>query len=166
MNSYLKRIGFSSFLVIAFSSVAFPQDWTLLISGAVKRPMMFTQVHFDSLPRKNVVAVDPKGRSNDYQGVPLFELLLKAGAPSGDSIHGKNLMFYVQAEALDGYKVVYALPEIDTLFANRIILVADSKNGGPLDDAEAPLEIIVPGEKQHARWIRQLRALKILRSNE
>ena len=158
---------FGCFLLLAvWGTAALSQEWTLVISGAVTRPMMITKSVFDTFPRRSTVAVDPKGRTNEYQGVPLYELLLKAGAPSGDSIHGKNLMLYLQAEALDGYKVVYALPEIDTLFTNRIILVADTKNGGPLQDPEAPLEIIVPGEKEHARWIRQLRALKLLRSNE
>jgi DMSO/TMAO reductase YedYZ molybdopterin-dependent catalytic subunit len=157
---------FTLLFVMLFCTVALPQDWTLTISGAIKHPMTFTQSDFSSLPRRSVVATDPKGRSNEYQGVPLFELLLKGGAPSGDSIHGKNLTLYLQADALDGYEVVYALPEIDTLFTDKIILVADRKNGGPLDEKEAPLQIIVPGEKLHARWIRQLKALKILRSNE
>ena len=75
-------------------------------------------------------------------------------------------MLYVQAEALDGYKVVYALPEIDTSFTDKTILVADRKNDGPLDAKEAPLQIIIPAEKQHTRWVRQLCALKILRSKE
>ena len=165
MNPYIRP-----YIVLAHTlilcTMASSQDWELPVNGEVKNPMTFTHSDFVTLPRGNVVATDSKGRRAEYQGVFLFELLLKAGAPSGDSIHGKNLMLYLQAEALDGYKVVYALPEIDTLFTDRIIIVADQKNGGPLDEKERPLQIAVPGEKKHARWIRQLKCLTVVRSKQ
>jgi len=155
---------FSGTFALILCATAHSQDWQLSVTGEVKHPVTFAQADFATLPRRAVVVPDSKGRSVEYRGVPLFELLLRAGAPSGDSIHGKNLVLYLEAGARDGYKVVYALPEIDTLFTDRTILVADTKNGGPLDEKERPLEIIVPGEKKHTRWVRQLDSLTVIRS--
>jgi hypothetical protein len=46
-------------------------------------------------------------------------------------------------------------------FADR--LLADQRDGKPLGANEGPLRAIVPGEKRHARWVRQVIALKIVR---
>jgi hypothetical protein len=153
-------------LVCICSSHILAQDWSLTLSGELKSPVKITPKEFASFPRSTVMGIDHDGKQNEYAGVSLYYLLVKGGAPVGDSIHGKNLLLYLQAEALDGYKVVYALPEIDTLFTNRTILVADKKNGSALDEKEGPLQIIVPGEKKHSRWMRQLISLRVLRSKE
>jgi len=56
---------------------------------------------------------------------------------------------------------VFALPELDPAFSDRIILLADRRDGKLLAGKEGPLRVIVPGEKRHARWIRQVIALKM-----
>jgi DMSO/TMAO reductase YedYZ molybdopterin-dependent catalytic subunit len=144
---------------------AYSQEWKLRLAGEVRRPMSLTQSEFASYPRTSLVTTDHRGKETQYEGVTLYYLLDRAGAPLGDSLHGRNMLLYLQAEGLDGYKAVYALAEMDTLFSNRLILVADKKNGAALDEKEGPLHIVVPGEKEPARWVRQLKSLTVLRSN-
>ncbi len=50
-------------------------------------------------------------------------------------------------QALDGYQAVFALPEIDPEFTDRVILLATAKDGSPMPDAEGPFRIVRPGEK-------------------
>jgi DMSO/TMAO reductase YedYZ molybdopterin-dependent catalytic subunit len=72
----------------------------------------------------------------------------------------------VLAEAADGYKVAYSLAELDEQFGGRRVIVALSQNDAPLPDAEGPLRVVVPGETHHARWIRQLTVLRLVRAEK
>jgi hypothetical protein len=47
------------------------------------------------------------------------------------------------------------LSEQDPELTDRVILLADAKDGQPLAPNEGPFRIIVPGEKRAARWVRQ-----------
>jgi hypothetical protein len=104
---------------------------------------------------------DDRGTHVTYEGVPVVDLLRRAGAPLGDRLRGKQMKLYVIADASDGYQVVFALAEFDPGFTDRVILLADRCDGHPLSSVEGPLRIIVPGEKRHARWIRQVLDLDI-----
>lgn len=44
---------------------------------------------------------------------------------------------------------------------DRVILLADIKDGQPLPPGEGPFRVIVPGEKRPARWVRQVRSLTV-----
>ena len=71
-------------------------------------------------------------------------------------------------EAADGYKVLFALAELDPDFAPREIILADTRDGKPLDAKEGPFRVVVPGDKkacpldspgeQHAACYRQITA--------
>ena len=106
-------------------------------------------------PRRSVDAIDRDGTKGRYEGVALGELLKRAGAPHGETLKGSALSLCVVVEASDAYRVVFALPELDELFTDRTILVADRKDGEPLVAPAGPLRIIVPGEKRQARWVRE-----------
>jgi len=88
--------------------------------------------------------------------------LEKAGVTFDNSMHNKRLTSYLEADAADGYRVIFALPELDPGFTDRTILLADRADGHPLDNKEGPLRIVVPGEKRMARWVRQVTALKVV----
>jgi len=152
-------------LVLSAEDIA-AQPWSLNVSGKVKHPMTITGRNFQNMPHLKVAVTDSKGATDNFEGVSLYYLLDLAGAPLGDSTEGKNQTWYLQAGAIDGYKVIFALPEIDTSFTKNRIIVADRKNGGELNQKEAPLEIVVQHEQRHARWIRQLTTLKVLQSAE
>ena len=56
---------------------------------------------------------------------------------------------YVIVEAADGYRAAFAVAELDPAFTDRVILLADHRDGKPLSTQSGPLQIIVPGETQH-----------------
>lgn len=97
-----------------------------------------------------------------FEGVQLKVVLEKAGVGFGETFRGKRLASCLIAEAVDGYRVVIALPELDPAFTDKQIVLAFLKDGKPLDDKEGPYRIVIPDEKRPARWIRQLTALKIV----
>jgi DMSO/TMAO reductase YedYZ molybdopterin-dependent catalytic subunit len=104
------------------------------------------------------------GSEADWEGVPLIELLKSAGAPSGETLRGPALALYVRVAASDGYRVVFALGELDPSIGNETAILADRKDGKPIDDKEGPLRMIVPGDKRPARWVRQVIAIDLLRA--
>jgi hypothetical protein len=63
------------------------------------------------------------------------------------------------------FKTIYygALWDGHPDFIEREIVLADKRDGKPLADAQGPLSLIVPGEKVHARWVRQVKSLEIVR---
>lgn len=67
--------------------------------------------------------------------------------------------------AADKYKVVYALAEIDPLFTEATIILAFQSDGKPLGPEVGPYQIIVPGEKKHGRWIRQVVSIKLVKAS-
>jgi hypothetical protein len=44
---------------------------------------------------------------------------------------------------------------------DRIILLADARDGQPLSPHEGPFRIIVPKEKRPARWVRQVKSVTV-----
>ena len=55
--------------------------------------------------------------------------------------------------------MVFTLPELDSLFTDKVVLLADRRNGKPLSEKEGPVRIVVPDEKRQARWIRQVKSI-------
>lgn len=99
-----------------------------------------------------------------FDGIELGEVLKLAGVKLGEALLGKNLALFLVVEASDGYRAVFAVPEIDQAFTDRIIILADQRDGKPLAEKEGPLRIVVPDEKREARWVRQVVALTIRRA--
>ncbi len=127
-------------------------------------PLSLTAAEFAKLPRKTVRAKGHDGVESQYQGVPLIEILAKAGVPTGKELRGKAMALFVVVEASDGYRAVFALAELDSEFTDRVILLADRRDDKPLSAQAGPLQVIVPGEKKHARWVRQVIRFRIGRS--
>ena len=78
------------------------------------------------------------------------------------TMRGPRLTEALLVEAADNYKVVFALAEFDPDFTSREIVLADKRDGKPLDAKEGPWRVIVPGDKRPARWIRQVTSFKII----
>jgi hypothetical protein len=116
------------------------------------------------LPLRRVKVKDRDGQEATYDGVYLHDLLELTPAPIGESLRGAAMGLFLVAEAQDGYRVLFSLPETDPEFSGNIILVAYAKNDKPLDGKEGPLRLIVPSDKRHARWIRMLAKIYILDS--
>ena len=137
---------------------------SLAVRGDVAQPLKLEPADLASMPRRSVKARDHDGRESVFEGVLVADILKKAGVKQGKELRGELLAGYLLVEAADGYRVVFALPELDEVFTDRIVLLADRKDGKPLSDREGPFRIVVPDEKRPARWVRQVTALSIRRS--
>ncbi len=136
----------------------------LEVRGEVSRPLTLTASEFARLPRRTVRALGHDRVESQFEGVPLVEILARAGVPVGKDLRGPAMALYLVVEASDGYRAVFALAELDPAFSERLILLADRRDGRPLPDPAGPLQVIVPGEKKHARWVRQVLRLRIGRA--
>lgn len=133
---------------------------SLRIDGLVEKPGTFNAKSFATLKR-HTLKVDDHGTPAVYEGVALSDVLALAGAPTGEAARGsKYLSLVVVAKAADDYVVSYSMVELDPAFTDRVVLLADRRDGKPLGDG-GPFQIVVPGEKKHGRWIRQLVSLTV-----
>ena len=158
-----------AFLITGISMSASAQkavapDVLLTVGGEVDHPMKLTRADLDKFPRQTVRAKDHDGKEYTFEGVAVLEILQKAGLKFGDALRGKALATYLLVEATDGYQAVYALPEFDPPTNDRMILLADHQDGAAFPAAAGPLKIIVPGDKTHARWVRQVKSITIVRA--
>jgi len=96
-----------------------------------------------------------------FEGVSLADVLKLGGVETG-KMKGPQMTQALLLEAADGYKVVFALAEIDPDFATREILLAVKRDGKPLDEKQGPFRIVAPGDKRPARWIRQVTSIKVI----
>ena len=134
---------------------------TVRVTGKVERPLVVSEADLQTFPRKQLTVTDEKGAQATYDGVPVVELLQRAGAPLGKRLKGLSMRLFVIVEASDGYQAVFALPEFDPAFTDRVIILADRKNGKAMQSPEGPFRLIVEGEKRHARWVREVTALDV-----
>lgn len=133
------------------------------VGGDVGRPLTLDVGAIAKLPHVDVRASD-HGVTGTWSGVPLSTILAAAGVPLGEALHGKNLALYVRISAADGYRVVYALAELDPQFRNEPVILADHRDGEVLDAKEGPLRIVAPTDQRPARWIRQVTRIDVLRA--
>lgn len=81
---------------------------------------------------------------------------------SSNKLHGSALVMYIVARALEGYTVVFSLGELDPALNGNEIIVADTIGGKPLNSNQGPFQVMVPGDKRPARWIRMLTDLEVM----
>jgi hypothetical protein len=135
----------------------------LAVQGDVASALSLTADDLAKLPRETATVPGPDGTKIVYEGVTLFALLEKAGAPLGKQLRGKAMATYVLAKASDGYQVAFTLGEVDPQFGNASILVADKRDGKPLPEKQGPFRIVCPNDNEGARSIRMLQSLEVVR---
>lgn len=116
--------------------------------------------------RIDVQAREKDGSMHTFSGVAVSDLLQKAGVPMGNQLRGENMAQYLVVKASDKYRVLFALPELDSAFTDRTVIVADQMDGQPLRQDRGPYRIIVPGEKKPARWIYRVTSLAVHAAKE
>jgi DMSO/TMAO reductase YedYZ molybdopterin-dependent catalytic subunit len=161
----LRRILLYQLTAWALAGAAWAQtpQTTLTVTGDVAAPLTLKAEDLAAMPREKVSVSEEDGTKVEYEGVPLREILKKAGAPLGGQLRGKALASYVLAKAQDGYEVVFAIAEFDPAFANEQILVADKRDGKPLFEYQGPFRIVIPNDKAGARSVRMLTTLQVVR---
>lgn len=174
----LSKVLFAAAFACALPAVAYAQDAhghgkpvaldpasaVVKVAGEVATPLVLDPAALAAMPRRTVRG-SAHGVEGEWEGVPLIEILRAAGAPVGDALRGPNLALYVRITAADGYRVVYALAELDPKFRDAAVVLADRRDGKPLDPAsEGPFRIVAPAEKRPGRWVRQVIAIDVLRA--
>jgi hypothetical protein len=136
-------------------------DVVLTVKGEVARNLKLSLPKLLRFPRESVRAKDELGRESVFEGAPLVEILRAAGIEFGKELRGQRLASYLLVITEDGYRVVFALPELDPTFKDTNILLADGRDGKPLEGSDGRLRLIIPNEKRYARWARRVVALSI-----
>ncbi|HVS82712.1 MAG TPA: molybdopterin-dependent oxidoreductase [Pyrinomonadaceae bacterium] len=134
----------------------------LTVGGKVEHPLSLMRFDLDKFTRQTVRAKGRDGKEHKYEGVAVGDILQKVGVEFGEALHQEAAATYLLAEATDGYRVVFALPEFDSPSIDRLIVIADRLDGAPFPAATGPLQIIAPGDKGHGRWVRQVKSLTLL----
>ena len=141
-----------------------PEAARLVVTGDVENKLSLSLADLAALPRKTMTVKDEhNGKTETYQGVPLEEILKRAGVPQGEKLRGAALATYVMAGADDGYRVLYSLGELDSSIEDSDALVADTLDGQPIPDQVGPLRLVFPHDKRPARWVRMLNSLTLVK---
>lgn len=143
------------------AATATAQQATLTVQGEVAHPLTLNAAYLTNMKRTTCRAKDRDQVEHAYAGVALSEILQKAGVTLGQQLRGENMTKYLLARSGDGYEVLFSLPELDSTFSDRVIILADQMDGHPLPSGKGPFRIIVPGEKKPARWIWEVTTLTI-----
>ena len=112
------------------------------------------------LQQRTIRAID-RGTPVTFQGVLLIDVLAQVATPTGEKFRSTAASYYLVAEGRDGYRAVFAWTELEPSFQGKAVYVVTKRNGKSLSDDDGPFELVVPGEKGNARWVRQLSALRV-----
>ena len=137
----------------------------LTITGLDGKSITLTPDAIGAMPHKTVSVYNSHTKANEkYSGVPLSDLLSRAGVPQGEKVHGKLFMTAVVAEGTDKYGVLYALAEVDPTIHTGDVIVADAVDGQKLGK-DGMFKLVSTEEKRPARWVRNLVGISVIAVN-
>jgi len=123
-----------------------------------------TRLTRDDLARMTRATVKTRSHDDDeatFEGVRAGDILKRAGFTFGQHMRGPRMADYLLVRSADGYRAVFALPELDAAFSDRVVILADRCDGKLLSVHDGPFRIVVSDEKRHARWVRNVASLSI-----
>jgi len=129
----------------------------LVVEGEVPTTMNYELADLLQFDRHQVEVANASGDSVVYDGVLVADLLEASGVNLGASLKGAEIDNFLTLRSGDGFVAVVSLPEFD----DRVVLLADRKDGVALDPSEGPLRTIVEGAPRKARWVKNVVALRI-----
>ncbi|HEY4233151.1 MAG TPA: molybdopterin-dependent oxidoreductase [Lacipirellulaceae bacterium] len=116
---------------------------------------------FSRLPRQTVKVMS-HGNEAEFAGASLVNILTSCGVEFGEKLKGRRASTVAVLDATDGYRIVVSLLEIDPATTEKVVLVADQRDGSPLSDKEGPYRLVIPGDKREIRWIRNLHSIRVV----
>jgi DMSO/TMAO reductase YedYZ molybdopterin-dependent catalytic subunit len=136
----------------------------LMVGGEVEKPLSLSLTDLGAFPRTILQVMNQHEKKNEtYQGVPLAEILKRAGVPEGEQLRGAAMATYVRVDGADGYSVIFSLAELDSGIGGADVLVADTLDGQPIPENLGPLRLVAPHDKRPARWVRMLRSITVVK---
>ncbi|WP_426043502.1 molybdopterin-dependent oxidoreductase [Caulobacter sp. DWR3-1-2] len=137
---------------------ALAQDIKVTVVG--RDSVVLTPADLKALPRAKATFT-AHGHPITYEGAVLNAALLKAGVVSGDRLMGRYLNQVVVAKGADGFTATYSLGETDPIYRTNPVIIADSKDGQPLDAKEGPYRLVVDGDLRPGRSVRMLASVEV-----
>jgi hypothetical protein len=120
------------------------------VEGAVATPLTLTGDDLAQMPRATATRTE-EGQTVSYEGVLLYDVLVKAGSRSENRCMESLCRNALLATARNRSQIVFALPEIDPAFSAARVLLADKRNGSPLFPTQQPIQVSAPQDKLPAR---------------
>jgi len=144
------------------SSAALAQDGaSLQLVSLDGRVQALTPADLDRLGTGTVTVLED-GAEATYRGPDLRGLATLAGAPTGRGLRGPAMTLALLVEGSDGYAVGFMVSELDPQFGARPAIVARSRSGEPLAEADGPWRVVVPDDAFHARWVRGVTRVRLV----
>jgi hypothetical protein len=119
----------------------------LVVQADNGKQVVLSRSDIEKLPHVNIT-IDKSSQAATLEGVPLKNILEKAGIGLGETLKGKRLSSCLVVEAADGYRAIIALPELDPAFTPKQVLLVFLRDGKPLDDKEGPSGSSYPMRKE------------------
>jgi hypothetical protein len=148
-------------LLGAVSAASLAADLAVPLSGVKVEPLVIDAEMMAGLPRQSVEVSD-HGTPARFEGVWLRDVLVRAGAPLGKAMRGRNTALVVVITARDGYTTTFSLVELDDTFRDKPVLLADRRDGEPLFEETGPLQVVAADESRAGRWIRQVAKIEVV----
>jgi len=131
----------------------------VVIYGDEDETLAISRGELERMPSITVEASFHDGRSATFEGVRIRDLLTLAGAPT--HVQGPELLRFLVVEATDGYRALFSRSEVEPDFRAEPPILAYRENGRPIDPKFGPLQVIVPDELRHVRWVRQVECIRL-----
>jgi DMSO/TMAO reductase YedYZ molybdopterin-dependent catalytic subunit len=137
---------------------ALAQDLKVTVQG--RDSIVLTPADLKALPRAKAT-FQAKGHSITFEGAVLNAALKQAGVVSGDRLMGRYLNQVVVAKGADGFTSILSLAETDPFYRTNPVIIADTKDGQPLDAREGPYRLVVDGDLHPSRSPRQVVSIEV-----
>jgi hypothetical protein len=122
----------------------------------------FSVAEIKAMPQKTVKVHNEHTKADKtYSGVPLDDLLAKAGFVADKTTQRQMLRSYLKIEGTDKYWVVYSLTEVEASEHTGDVIVAVSVDGKSLG-ADGDLKLVSSEDKKPQRWVRNLTAITLV----
>jgi hypothetical protein len=153
----MRPLIFAALMILA-ATPALAQDLKVTVQG--RDTVTLTPADLKALPRAKATFT-AHGKSITYEGPVLNAALKQAGVVSGDRLMGRYLNQVVIAKGSDGFTASYSLGETDPIYRANPVIIADSKDGQPLDAKEGPYRLVVDGDLRPGRSVRMLASVEV-----
>ena len=162
-------------IVLSVASSSFVEiERTVVVHGIGGTSATISMADLAKLPQQTVKTTD-HGIPVTFQGVLLADVLSKVAVPTGEVqivagtygvwCYSTAASYGVLVQAKERNRAVFAWAELEPRFTDRAVYLVTMRDGKPLRDEDGPFQLVAPGEKSAARWVRQVSALWIRRAN-
>jgi hypothetical protein len=132
---------------------------TLTVNG---KTTAFSVADIKAMAQKTMKLHNEHTKADEsYSGVPLGDLLAKAGFVADKTTQRQMLRSYLKIEGTDKYWVVYSLTEVEASEHEGDVIVATSVDGKSLG-ADGDLKLVSSEDKKPQRWVRNLTAITLV----